>query len=297
MIEKIKKIVGQDFVKENEPLSKISSIKIGGKCKALIMPQCYEDLFNLLDLFLKKRTKYKVVGNATNILFNDEKVESFIVLTKNLNGLNYTSGGSVWVGAGFSLGQLAFETAKMGLSGLEFAAGIPGTIGGAIKMNAGAFGGSISSVVESVTIYDNGVIRSLDKKDLGFGYRSSVFQSLCCNAIILYAELKLEKCDKNEVLNKLFKFVNERKLKQPTEPSLGSVFKNAESIFAGKVIDELGFKGKTIGGAVVSSKHANFIVNHGGATFKDVVTLVNLINCEIEKSIGKQLKLEIEIYK
>lgn len=201
----------------------------------------------------------------------------------------------VKVGAGVKLSALAIEVLKKGLTGFEFAAGIPGTIGGAVRMNAGAYGGEFSNIVQKVKcITLDGTIKELSKEELKYSYRYSRFVD--SNEIIIETVLKLEKGNLNEIKNKMEELMLARKTKQPLEfPSAGSTFKRGTDFYASKIIEEAGLKGYKIGGAQVSKKHAGFVINIGNATAKDVIDLTDYIKKVVYEKYGKKMELEVEI--
>lgn len=294
MIEKIKKIVGVKNVIESVSLKEVCTFKIGGTANALVMPKTFGELFELVDLFKENTAKYKVIGNASNILFDDKHLDLYIISTKNLCGYEINASGQVVVSAGANTAVLLKDLQALGLSGLEFLAGVPATLGGAIKMNAGAFGFSISDTLQSVTFLENGFLKTRNKEELCFGYRTSYFTNND-SAIILFAEFNLTKVGPEKVKEKIEDNLNARGLSQPKGFSAGSVFKNLSFAPIGKLVDELGLKGKTIGGAKISEKHGNFIINTGNATFKDVKDLITYIKLQVYKTYGEVLETEIEI--
>lgn len=296
MIEKIKKIVGHNNVKVNYPLKELSTFKIGGIAKAILIPQAFEELFKLVDLLTESRARFKVVGNASNILFGDAFIDSYIILMSGLKGYELISENSLIACAGAGVGELMWFCQRNGLSGLEFTAGIPGTVGGAVKMNAGANGKDFSSVVKSVTFLEDGFIKTKNKQELDFDYRSSYFSSNS-SAIILFAELELLTSPKEQIYDTIMYNLEKRRKTQPKEYSAGSVFKKTIIGPAGFIIDNLGLKGKQMGSAQISPIHANFIVNNGSATSKDVENLIEFIKQEVKQKLNIKLELEIEIYK
>ena len=276
-------------------LAKVTSFKIGGEASLYATPRTIDELFNLIEQAEENCVKYKIIGNGTNLVFSDEGFNGLVISTKILTELERFGERSFLVGAGVMLSTLTIRALNEGLSGLEFAVGIPGTLGGAIVMNAGANGGDISSVVKSVTVLENGGIRVLEKEKLEFGYRSSYFLSHP-TSIILFAELELISFNEKEIIEQRMKQNLERRLlTQPKEPSAGCVFKKVGEKSAGQLIEEAGLKGFKVGGAEVSLVHANFIVNTGSATTKDVLKLIKIIKTEVYKKFGVELELEVEI--
>lgn len=201
----------------------------------------------------------------------------------------------VTVGAGVKLGVLGVKVQKEGLTGFEFASGIPGTIGGAVRMNAGAYGGEFSNIVEKVTcITKEGIIKEFSNEELEYSYRHSRFMNT--DEIIISATLKLEKGNKEKIKNKMDELMLARKTKQPLElPSAGSTFKRGQDFYASKIIEEAGLKGYTVGGAQVSEKHAGFVVNIGNAKAQDVLDLADHMKKVVYEKFGKKLELEVEV--
>jgi len=294
VIDELQKLLGSGRVKENEILKDHTSIKIGGKCTALIEPKNIEELQSILTLFYKYKVRFFVIGNGTNLLISDKGIRAFIIkLSKNFSNIK-KDGDNLCVLAGTSLLQLNNYCIKEGLSGLEFSYGIPGSVGGATYMNAGAYGGQMSNVVTGVTYIDKVNIKHLSKEELQFDYRKSVFQNNP-NYIILKVEFKLENKNKEEVKKLSNEILNKRKENHPTDFSAGSVFKRHKYLIASKTIDELNLKGTYVGGAKISEKHAGFIVNTGNATRKDVLKLVKIIQKKVYKKHKTTFELEVKL--
>lgn len=291
MIKNFIKELGCEIYEE-ESLKKYNTYKIDIKCKYLILPNNKEELINLLKLLKKHSIKYLVLGNGSNIIFSCNYYDGAVILLNKLKNITINNN-HVEVEAGYYLPKLSIELSKLGLQGLEFAAGIPGNVGASIAMNAGAYKSSMSEVVEDVTLIDeNYNIITLNNKDLEFSYRSSIFKKNK-NYIIISASLKLDYGNKDEILEK----INKRKIKrletQPLDmPSAGSVFRNPEGMHAGELIEKCGLKGCSIGDAIISEKHANFIVNKGNATGKDIISLIEKIKKEVKQQFNVDLILE-----
>ena len=276
------------------PLSTVSSFHIGGNASYVIYPTTPDELAALSALCHSLSIPNIVIGNGSNLLFADSGYEGAVIATTQIKDIKI-SGSTVNVGCGVSLTHLASSVSEESLTGLEFAYGIPGTVGGAVYMNAGAYGGEIKDVCVSVSVYDSAKDEILDIKaeDCGFGYRESIFQNN--DMIILGAKLALAKGDKAEITNKMNCLMQQRIDKQPLNyPSAGSVFKRYPGYFAGKLIEEAGLKGYTIGGAQVSEKHAGFIINIGNATAADVLSLVEYIRSIIKENVGIELQTEVK---
>lgn len=281
-------------VLENESLKKYNTYKIGGTAKLVVFPESIEKLVDLLHIIKDNNIKYKVIGKGSNLIFSSKEFDGIIIKLDNLDKLEI-DGTKIVVGAGYSLVKLSLETAKMGLSGLEFAAGIPGTIGGSVYMNAGAYKNDIGELIEKITVIDDNLnVIEMRKEDLDFSYRHSFLQEHK-NYICLEVTLNLVEADIDEIKEKINKRKEKRIATQPLEyPSAGSVFRNPEDIPAGKLIEDAGLKGKMIGGAMVSEKHANFIINYDNASSEDVYELIHYVKDEIKKQTGVELRQEQE---
>lgn len=277
---------------EEANLKRYNTYRLETICKYLIFPSTKEEVRDLLKYLNSKEEKYIVIGNGSNIIFKDDYYDGIVI---NLNKLNkfIIDDVNIEVGAGYSLQKLALEVCNLGLSGLEFACGIPGYIGASIAMNAGAYNSSISEVVESVeVITPNYEFAIMTKEELDFEYRNS-FLKREKNYIIVSAKLKLVHGDKQEILEKISKRRVKRLETQPLDmPSAGSVFRNPPDMHAGALIEKCNLKGYKIGGAEVSKKHANFIINSGGATGKDIVKLIDKVKEEVKKEFNVDLILE-----
>lgn len=282
-------------VERNPLLSKYTTYKVGGKALAIVYPKNVDGLIKLLRLLKENDVKYKILGNGSNLLFSDSLFEGIIIKLSSFNEVEFFGNNKVRVGAGYSLIKLSLLTAKKGLAGLEFASGIPGTVGGAVFMNAGAYKSDMGYVVQEVKVLtpDYKII-TLENKELNFHYRSSFLQKhpeyICLEVII-----KLKKGDR-EILNEVINERRERRREsQPLEyPSAGSVFRNPDGGFAGKMIEDLGLKGYSNGGAKVSEKHANFIINYNKATSKDIKELIDYVHDAVLKEYNVDLKIEQE---
>ena len=248
-------------IKEHEELKKHTTYKVGGQCDFFVQPSSIDKLLLLLKFIKENNIYYKVLGNGSNVLISSRKFNGIIISLNNLNSIKFDND-IVEAEAGVLLIKLSNACANENLGGLEFASGIPGCVGGAIFMNAGAYKSDMSEVLIDVTYIDDNLnIVTTKKEDLDFSYRHSIFQEK--NYIIISARMKLYSEDKEEILTLMNTRRQRRIESQPLEyPSAGSVFRNpSDDVFSGKLIEELGFKGYSIGGAKVSEKHANFIVN------------------------------------
>ena len=277
----------------DEPLSCHTSFRIGGPADVFALPKTAEELLHIHTECTLHEIPFTILGDGTNVLVLDGGIRGVVVSTKHMDGFEVSPSGRIWAAAGVKLSKLSEAAWKNSLQGLEFASGIPGTVGGAVYMNAGAFGGEIGDFVESVTVYENGA-KNLSKTDLGFGYRKSVLQEL--NALVLDVRLVLEKGSKDEIRSKMNELGRKRKESQPLDAfSAGSTFKRPEGGFAAELIDKSGLKGFSVGGAMVSKKHAGFIVNTGNASAKDVIGLMEIVKQKVFSDSGVVLCPEIKI--
>ena len=292
-IEEIKKELPGLALYENEPMAEHCSFHIGGPVRALAVPQDVTGLTKICYLLKKHEIAPYILGNGTNILFPDEGLKDlFIISTEKLTKLFLLPDGAIYAEAGVSLAKLAGFAQQNGLAGLEFASGIPGSVGGGLMMNAGAYGGELKDAAESAVIYflPEQALYELSNAQCAFGYRSSLFQKMP-GCVILSAVFRLEKGDPEQIAAKMRELNAKRREKQPLDlPSAGSAFKRPEGGFAAALIDEAGLKGYTVGGAQVSEKHAGFVVNIGGATSHDVYDLM----MHIRKTVYEHSKVVLE---
>ena len=283
---------------ENEPLSGHCSFRIGGPVRALAVPGDVMSLSRICSILKEQELAPFILGNGTNLLFPDEGLQDlFLISTEKLQRLYLLPDGAIYAEAGVSLSKLASFAQQNGLAGLEFASGIPGSVGGGCFINAGAYGGEIKDVIESVVclyLGDQGLYEMpADKCE--YGYRKSWF-STHPGCVILSAVFRLQPGDKEEIAAKMREMNEKRRQKQPLElPSAGSAFKRPEGHFAGALIEQAGLKGYTVGGAQVSEKHAGFVVNVGGATSHDVYDLMMHVRNTVYRQSGVQLEPEVII--
>lgn len=289
----IEKGIKKENIFLNEPMSKHTSFKVGGNADIFVKAYTVEDIKAILSISKENKTPLFVLGNGTNLLFKDTGFKGIVLQIKLENiTINKTE---VIVGTGVKNTILARRLLDNSLTGFEFASGIPGTIGGAIKMNAGAYGSEIKDIVQEVTYLDyTGNSHTINNKACEFSYRNSKFFNE--KAIIIETKLKLENGNKEEIENKMVELAKQRKEKQPLEyPNAGSTFKRGEDYITAKLIDECGLKGYTIGGAQVSEKHAGFVINKNNATSQDILNLIEYIKQTVKEKTGKEIKLEIEV--
>ncbi len=287
-------------IKENEPLSKHSTFRIGGNVRYALFPKSRDSLIYAVNACIQKQIRYMIVGKASDLLFDDRGYDGAIIFTEHLNKIEYVhKHDCVYVisECGRSLTELASEIGKKhSLSGLEFAYGIPGTVGGAVYMNAGAYGGQMSDIVLETEYYDTETksVHVINSEKHDFSYRHSVFQKHS-EYIILSVKLKLYTSNAEDILFLMNKNMSSRKEKQPLElPNAGSTFKRpGENIYVGKLIEDAGLKGYSIGGAQISEKHAGFTVNRGGASSADVIALIEYTKKVISDKYDVSLETEI----
>lgn len=291
--EKLEQKIGTDRIYINEPMKKHTSFKIGGNADIFIKIKTIEELLWALKISKECNIDVTVIGNGTNLLVNDKGIRG-IVLKLELDNIEEIENGFI-VGAGVPIITLSMLAEKRGLTGLEFASGIPGTIGGAVKMNAGAYGGQMQDIITETTYIDENLeIKTLQKEEHKFEYRETIFNIK--NWIIVSTKMILKNEDRNIIKEKMKSYSEKRKQSQPLNyPNAGSIFKRGEEFFTAELIDKCGLKGYKIGDAIVSEKHAGFIVNRGNAKAEDVIKLIQHIQKEVQKKFNKQIELEIKI--
>jgi len=281
-------------LEENVLLKDYTTFKIGGKAKYFYIAESTEDLVKAVLTSKKCSLPFFVLGGGSNILVADKGFNGLVIRILNTKYLILNT--KISAEAAVPLSPLAKKSAEGNLTGLEWGIGIPGTVGGAIKGNAGAFGGSMADIIKQVEVYDinDEKTRILQKQDCEFVYRGSVFKKNP-NLIILSAELELQKGEKDKIEEKMKEYLNYRKERQPLGfPSAGSVFKNPSDVSAGQLVDQCGLKGKRIGNVQISEKHANFIVNLGDGKAEDVLKLINIMKKQVKDKFNIQLEEEIQ---
>lgn len=285
--------INEENIFLDEPMSLHTSFKIGGNADIFIKAYSEEEIKSVLKIVKNYNIPLFILGNGTNLLVKDEGYRG-IVLQIKLEKIQI-NGTEVIVQSGVKNAILSKKLLDNSLTGFEFASGIPGTIGGAIKMNAGAYGGEMKDIVKKVTYIDyQGNIHTIENEECEFSYRYSRF--FYEKAIILSVKLNLEKGNKEEIQEKVTEFAKQRKEKQPLEyPNAGSTFKRGENYITAKLIDECGLKGYSMGGAQVSEKHAGFIINKGNATAKDILDLIEYVQKVVKEKTGESIKLEMMI--
>lgn len=294
IVTRLINITGKDNVRINEPMKNHTTFKIGGPAQYYVTPESVTQIQEVVSLCRNMNIPLHVIGNGSNILVGDDGVDGVVLALFNTFSDYEIKDNVITAQAGMSLIKLAVIALREGLTGLEFASGIPGSVGGSVYMNAGAYDGQMKDVVTSVTVLDEaGNIRILGRDELDMGYRTSAVAKN--NMIVLQVVIELKSGDKEQIKARMNQLSELRKQKQPLEyPSAGSTFKRPEGYFAGKLIADAGLKGYSIGGAAVSEKHAGFVVNMGGATAKDVVELTDYIKKRIMEQFGVTLELEVK---
>ena len=295
LVKVMESIVGRDNIKTNEPMKNHTSFRIGGPADILVTPASISMLKRVLDLCKKEKIQYFVMGNGTNLVVRDKGIRGVVIKTSGKLKKFSAYGDCIEAEAGILLSELSLIALENELSGLEFASGIPGTLGGAVTMNAGAYGGEMKDVVIS-TLYmsADGEIKTLENEQHRFGYRTSLIQKE--RGIALKSQVKLTKSEKAKIKEKIEYLAAKRKKTQPLDmPSAGSIFKRPEGYYTAPLIEGCGLKGFCIGGAQVSTKHCGFIVNTGKATARDVIEVINHVKNTVKSKYGVQLETEVKI--
>ena len=298
IVKSLENIISKDLIKTNEPMKNHTSFKIGGPAEIYIKITSIEELQKVLEFAKRENIKITILGNGSNVLVSDKGIKGIVIKT-NLKDINIENKDSknveVTVSDAVPIGFLAQKFLKEEITGFEELSGIPGTIGGAILMNAGAHGKEMKDIVTEIVAMDyDGKMYKFTNEEAEFSYRHSKFCS--GEYIIIQAKLQFKKGNKEEIKAKMAEYVQYRKEKQPIEsPSAGSTFKRGTDFITAKLIDECGLKGYQIGGAQVSEKHAGFIINKGNATSKDVEELIKHIKQKVYEKFGKEIETEVEI--
>lgn len=297
IIEKAKLKISKDRIFYGELMKNYTSFKIGGPAECLIKIETKEELKEILLLANKENIPITIIGNGSNILVSDDGIRGITLIIK-IEGIKYLEDGKkviVNVGAGEKIAKLGRIFLNNQLTGVEEISGIPGSVGGAVRMNAGAHGKEMKDIVKTVTCMDYlGNEKKFNSSEMKFEYRKSILKEE--KYIVTEVEIELEKGNKEKIKEKMDEYTKFRKEKQPLEyPSAGSTFKRGNDFITAKLIDEAGLKGFSIGGAEVSTKHSGFIINKGNATAKDVLELVNKVKEEVYKKFNKKIELEVEV--
>ena len=293
--ESLINIAGEDNVKIDEDMKKHTTFKAGGKAAFLVTPDSEEKVKELIRFFNENEIANYIIGNGSNLLVRDEGFDGVILEIGSKLSEVVVNENKITAQAGALLSKTANQAYKSGLSGMEFASGIPGSVGGGVAMDAGAYGGELKDIVETVTMCDeNGDEITLTVDEMDFSYRHSIVQDK--NYIVLSATFSLTPGEPEKILETMNDLNQRRRDKQPLEyPSAGSTFKRPEGYFAGKLIQDAGLKGYSVGGACVSEKHSGFVINKGGATATDIITLIGDVQKIVKEKFGVELEPEVKI--
>ena len=293
-IEKLYAFAPRARVLENEPLARHTTFRVGGPADVLFLPESAEELQRAMELAREAGEDCLVIGNGSNLLVRDGGVRGQVIkLAGPMSGVS-VEGTAIRAQAGASLSQVSRAALQASLTGLEFASGIPGSLGGALAMNAGAYGGELSQVVREAMVLMDGRVQTLSREELAMGYRTT--RVLREGGIVLSAVLDLKEGDAPQIAATMDDLNRRRREKQPLSfPSAGSTFKRPEGYFAGALIEQAGLKGYAIGGAQVSEKHAGFLINRGGATASDLLRLIEYVQERVYAQSGVRLETEVRI--
>lgn len=293
-IEKLYAFAPRARVLENEPLARHTTFRVGGPADVLFLPESAQELQQAMELAREAGEDCLVIGNGSNLLVRDGGVRGLVIkLAGPMSGVS-VEGTAIRAQAGASLSQVSRAALQASLTGLEFASGIPGSLGGALAMNAGAYGGELSQVVREAMVLMDGRVQTLSREELAMGYRTT--RVLREGGIVLSAVLDLKEGDASQIAETMDELNRRRREKQPLSfPSAGSTFKRPEGYFAGALIEQAGLKGYAIGGAQVSEKHAGFLINRGGATASDLLRLIEYVQERVYAQSGVRLETEVRI--
>lgn len=286
--------LGSDNVRLHEPMKKHTTFRIGGPADYYLCPHSTEELQKILQICRENKLEFFILGNGSNLLVSDKGYRGVVIqLWKNFSDIE-TEDNTITVKAGALLSKVAAEALEESLTGMEFASGIPGTMGGAVMMNAGAYGGEVKDIIREVTVLTReGELLTLSKEEMNFGYRTSVVKEK--GYVVISAELQLRKGDREEIRKVMDELKERRVTKQPLDmPSAGSTFKRPEGYFAGKLIMDAGLRGFSVGGAQISEKHCGFVVNKGDATAADVLGLIGEVQKRVQEKFGVALEPEVK---
>ena len=292
--KKLLSILKEEQVKKDEPMKSHTTFRVGGPAAYFVTPQTADEVAKVIEACTQENVPYYIVGNGSNLLVSDKGYEGVIIqIYKQMNQVE-VEGTQIRAQAGALLSMIAKRALDAELAGFEFAAGIPGTLGGACVMNAGAYGGEMKDVLQSVTVLtDKGEVKTLAKEELELGYRTSVIAKK--GYIVLEAVIELQKGEKEKIQAVMDDLKERRVTKQPLEyPSAGSTFKRPEGYFAGKLIQDAGLRGFQVGGAQVSEKHCGFVINKDQATAADVMNLMNQVSDKVYEAFGVRLEPEVK---
>lgn len=295
MINELVSIVGNENIMQDEPMRNHTTFKVGGPADYLVTPHSEKEISELIKLCHTKEVPYFIIGNGSNLIVKDNGIRGVVIKLGNNFAECRVEGNRLYIGAGALMSKIGKVALENSLTGFEFGAGIPGTVGGAVVMNAGAYGGEIKDVIVSATVLtESGDIKEVDKEGLQLGYRTSCIISN--KYIVLSVCLELKEGNQEAIRNKMNELATARREKQPLEyPSAGSTFKRPEGYFAGKLIMDTGLRGYKVGGAQVSTKHCGFVINAGNATAQDILDLICDIQDRVEDKFGVRLETEVKV--
>ena len=294
IIERFSNLLGNEKVRINEPMNRHTTFRIGGPADYFLLPSSSEEVKGILEICKEESLQYFILGNGSNLLVSDEGYRGVIIqLYRNYGGLT-VEGTEIRAGAGVLLSQIAAAARNESLTGFEFAGGIPGTLGGAVVMNAGAYGGELKDVLKEAVVMDReGNIFTVPVEKLAMGYRTSLVKT--AGYLVLEVVISLKKGSQEEIRDTMKDLTQRRISKQPLEyPSAGSTFKRPEGYFAGKLIMDAGLRGYQVGGAQVSEKHCGFVINKGNATAADVCRLMADVQAKVQEQFGVTLEPEVK---
>ena len=287
--------LGEEGLKLQEPMKEHTTFRVGGPADLFLMPKNAEELKESIEILKKYDVPMMVIGNGSNLLVRDKGIRGAVIQVYNRMAEITVDDEIIEAQGGALLSAVAAKAADASLTGLEFASGIPGSIGGAVAMNAGAYGGEMKDVLVSVDVLTKELeVKTIPAEELELGYRHSIVPE--AGYIVLGAKLKLTKGEDAAIRGRMAELAEQRREKQPLQyPSAGSTFKRPEGYFAGKLVQDAGLKGKTIGGAQVSEKHSGFLINIGGATAQDILDLIAFCQKEVQTQFGVALETEVKI--
>lgn len=290
----LKNVTNEENIKYNVEMKEYTSFRVGGPVDVLVTPESYDEVVKIIKMCRKEDVPYYILGNGSNLLVKDGGLRGLAIKLSKLNNIT-TEDTKITAQCGAHIGDVSMKALEASLTGLEFACGIPGSIGGAITMNAGAYGGEISHILESALVIDeHGNIKRLNKKELELGYRMSAI--IKYKYVALEGVFQLNSGEYDKIKNRMDELMSARRAKQPLEyPSAGSTFKRPEGHFAGKLIEDSGLKGTKIGDAEVSTKHSGFIINKGNATAQDILDLIAKVQSTVKKKYNVELQPEVRI--
>lgn len=295
LIQELKERLGEEGLKLQEPMKEHTTFRVGGPADFFIQPKDTEELKDAIQILENHQVPVMVIGNGSNLLVRDKGIRGAVIQIFNRMSEITVDGDIVTAQGGALLSAVAAKAADASLTGLEFASGIPGSVGGAVVMNAGAYGGEMKDVLVSVDVLTKDLeIKTIPAEELELGYRHSIIPA--AGYIVLGAKMKLQKGEETAIRSRMAELAEQRRAKQPLQyPSAGSTFKRPEGYFAGKLVQDAGLKGKTIGGAQVSEKHSGFLINIGGATAQDILDLIAFCQKEVKEQFGVILETEVKI--